>query len=545
MAEPRRPEAAGVAALLLMGMGVAVLFPTLDVGYVSDDYPHIAALEAGASPFDPMPAGTGTYVRPLLMASMAAERALWPGDAAPLHHAVNLAIHLAAALLLWALVRRLRPREPADRPAADPGALFALGVAGLFLLHPVQVDDVAWIAGRQDSLVGLALLAGVLGVAAWSRGGPKAWLALPVAGLPVALLAKESGVVYAPSLVLAWAAMARAAPVDPGRGRPLAWLLAGLLAATAAWMAWVAARFYDASRLPASGGLREAAEVLLTFPALLVAPHRQTFLIEVYRAHPWILPVGLVVVLAAAMVLALTARRAGSLGLLALLAGLVLLQLAPYVVAGGLNGRRAYVPLAALAIALALAGRRWPALARRAAPALVVLAALAAVPSAAHAGSWGRAGRLADRWCESFRRVATWPPDAPYALAAWPYALGEVPVWSNDAAAALHHCRTGRFAMRDDVVLGAPLYSRGPLPDRPVVSAVRPAADRIRLEVRGSAFRVRPIRSPDAADPDLERSGDIIAVTVEAPDSLPAVWFDGTAFQRLAGTPSPDGGYGP
>ena len=73
--------------------------------------------------------------------------------------------------------------------------------------------------------------------------------------------------------------------------------------------------------------------------------------------------------------------------------------------------------------------------------------------------------------------------------------------------------------------------------------AIELAAARIRLEGGGSAFRVRPIRSPDAADRDQERSGDMIGVTVVVPDSLPAVWFDGTAFQRLAGTPSPDGGY--
>lgn len=65
------------------------------------------------------------------------------------YHAVNLLIHLANVVLLYALLLRLRiPLEIAWFPAA------------VFALHPIVVEPVAWVIGRKDLLsAGFVLVA--------------------------------------------------------------------------------------------------------------------------------------------------------------------------------------------------------------------------------------------------------------------------------------------------------------------------------------------------------------------------------------------------
>ena len=82
---------------------------------------------------------------PLLHSVFWFEHKLW-GDWPLPYHLVNIALHALTALLILKIFQRLQL----------PGALFA---AGLFALHPVMVESVAWISEIKNVLSG-ALCAG-------------------------------------------------------------------------------------------------------------------------------------------------------------------------------------------------------------------------------------------------------------------------------------------------------------------------------------------------------------------------------------------------
>lgn len=95
-------------------------------------------------------------------------------------HLVSVVLHLVNGALIWSLV-------------AEWAGVFAVG---LYLLHPLNVEAVAYVSSRSDLLLTTCIL---LALVASER---KSWLGLVVA-CGTALLAKETGVMALP-LVLAW-----------------------------------------------------------------------------------------------------------------------------------------------------------------------------------------------------------------------------------------------------------------------------------------------------------------------------------------------------
>jgi len=163
---------------------------------------------------------------PLFYTSFWVEWRLW-GKNAPAYHLINILLHLANVLLLWRLLERLQ----------IPGAWWA---AVLFAIHPVNVESVAWISERKNTL---SLLFFLLSLRAWfagegrDRGGGYYWLALVL--FLLALLSKTAVAVL--PLVLLGAAwwrrgrvsrrdLKRTAPffvLALGFGLALVWFLTG------------------------------------------------------------------------------------------------------------------------------------------------------------------------------------------------------------------------------------------------------------------------------------------------------------------------------
>jgi tetratricopeptide (TPR) repeat protein len=101
--------------------------------------------------------GSGTLTvsgRPMLNLSFAVNYAI-SGTNVWSYHALNLLIHLSAALALFGIVRRTLQHLRTDEETAT---LLAFAVALLWTVHPLQTEAVTYIVQRAESLMGLFYL---------------------------------------------------------------------------------------------------------------------------------------------------------------------------------------------------------------------------------------------------------------------------------------------------------------------------------------------------------------------------------------------------
>jgi hypothetical protein len=117
------------------------------------------------------------------------------------YHAVNLTIHILAALTLFGIVKltltgeRLRGRFGAN---ADS---LALAVALVWMLHPIQTMAVTYTVQRCESLMGLFYLLTLYTAIRGFNSGSRKWYALSIAACAAGMLSKQV-MVTAPVLVL-------------------------------------------------------------------------------------------------------------------------------------------------------------------------------------------------------------------------------------------------------------------------------------------------------------------------------------------------------
>jgi protein O-mannosyl-transferase len=140
-----------IFCLILAVITMLAYQPAWQGGFVWDDEPNIASPELrsldGLRRIWFQPRATQQY-QPLHYSSSWLQQRLM-GNSPTGYHLVNLLLHIGCVVLVLKILRFLRV----------PGAELA---AIIFALHPVNVETVAWIAERKNTLSGLFGLAASL-----------------------------------------------------------------------------------------------------------------------------------------------------------------------------------------------------------------------------------------------------------------------------------------------------------------------------------------------------------------------------------------------
>jgi Flp pilus assembly protein TadD len=306
--------------LWIIGLGFLLYFQALGLGYVSLDdehliiqnYPHISNLANLPQAFlkDVYWRNPGTYYRPLLNVSLMLD-AVWGGIKPFAYHLTNVLLHLACGMLMFLLFNRL-----------GFGGGRALFVSLFYLVHPALAQAVAWIPGRNDTLLTLFVISAFLLLIRYLKSNQPLDLAGHLLFFALACLTKEAAVVF-PIIGLAYVGIVSR---ESSKLRKAVMLAAGWAAILAAWywMRWQAitpavnahtrqfANFsetlkglvsytgkaffpFDLSVLPLSGDVKiywgAATAVLLTILAFIGGLHnRKVFIFGLFWYLVFLLP---------------------------------------------------------------------------------------------------------------------------------------------------------------------------------------------------------------------------------------------------------------
>lgn len=240
-----------MAALLLLT--AAVYAPALDAPWQFDDHVGVAA-DPAARDASLWWRDLDRHVRPVLKASHVAVAAVRDavaagdtadaGSLAAWQHAGNVAVHLGAVWLAYALARALQRRFRGAGPTtsgtaattgtattAAAGRTTAWIAALVLALHPLSTEAVSYVSGRSASLA-TALSMAALWVWLRVRDAPPARAAVAVAGGTLLWLAAAGTREAAWVLPLAWACVEGLAPAriaTPGAPPPRRLRTAGVV----------------------------------------------------------------------------------------------------------------------------------------------------------------------------------------------------------------------------------------------------------------------------------------------------------------------------
>ena len=286
-----------------------------------------------------------TYYRPLVVLSFMVD-AQFAGGGQAVYHATNIILHAIVVVLLFGLALRL-----------GAGRYAAFGAALLFAVHPLTVQTVSWIVGRNDSLLAIFALLSLIGLDAAVRDKRVWGFWLHLVTFALALFTKETGIVLLPAYgLIVWLWYDRL-----GFYREVRWLPWSYFGAAGVWMA--------VRHFALAGGEVSATpgESLMTFahnfPQLLAYFGKAVFPVSL-NVMPSVDPHALGLGVVAVGVLGVTLRRLPTRRMAVVLSWFVLFLLPPLVVPNlPAYEHRTYVPLLGLAIGLSqlpsLAGNQW------------------------------------------------------------------------------------------------------------------------------------------------------------------------------------------
>lgn len=182
--------------MLLVGVILAVYYPALLSGVHPVDDPGIFALYSASPPLSSiLLPGNGYYYRPLIELSFYLDNLLWGMEPSAMH-LENILLHCANSLMVFLLARRIIVRQ------GHKNLVIPVLAALLFALHPLNVEAIAWIAGRTDPLLTLFVLSSGYFLLRWLDKQRWQDMAATLLMFVAALLTKETALAFAAVMVL-------------------------------------------------------------------------------------------------------------------------------------------------------------------------------------------------------------------------------------------------------------------------------------------------------------------------------------------------------
>ena len=178
-------------ALVLVIATFAAYQSVWHAGFVWDDNDHLTANPAMTSPHGLRMIWSSLAVSryyPLTLTTFWLQRRLWGLNPTP-YHLVNITLHAINGILVFQLLRRLRVRA-------------AWLAAMLWVLHPVNVESVAWVTELKNTESGLFFFAAVLCFLRFESDRRPREYALALASGLAAMLCKPSTVILPLALLL-------------------------------------------------------------------------------------------------------------------------------------------------------------------------------------------------------------------------------------------------------------------------------------------------------------------------------------------------------
>jgi hypothetical protein len=311
-----------------------------DRGYLSDPGNIVATFSQDDFSYLGGVSG-GLYYRPMLWVSFILESQLH-GAATCLRHGVNVLLHLVTSCLLLLLLTRLGCRRD-----------LSLFLALLFAAHPALVPAVAWIPGRNDSMLAIFVLGIALSLVSFLERERWTTLSLVLVCWALALFTKETAIACA--VVVPVLVGTRIAPGQSSLSARRAVLAVGFVAVIPLWAMM---------RLCALHGFPLFLSKVISNIPMSIVYVGKTFVPIGLSPIPSVTTLSLVIgVVAVLGVLSLAwisrDRLVGALGVGLLWYGGFLFPalLAPEQTRG--LEHRLYVPM--IGMCIALAGARWPA----------------------------------------------------------------------------------------------------------------------------------------------------------------------------------------
>ncbi len=213
-----------IGARVILILTLLIYIPAITAGFIWDDDKFLTE-----NPL--IKASNGLYrfwftteapdYFPLTSTSLWIEWRLWGMNASG-YHVMNILLHIVSSFLIWSVLERLK----------IPGAWLA---ALIFAVHPVNVESVAWITERKNTLPMVFYLLSILLYLKFESSEDKRFYKLSLGAFLLALLAKTS-VVMLPAVLLmcAWWQRGKISRKDVFRSIPF-FALSGILSFVTVW----------------------------------------------------------------------------------------------------------------------------------------------------------------------------------------------------------------------------------------------------------------------------------------------------------------------